>query len=165
MVYVEETPKQSHWVDRNKRTIIVCTLLILIPMATISFANWFNFYQYQLWPELDPYYEPEYNVTVWIAPEEEEFFLHTDFYGSESDLYAGLNRLSGHGIRVAPYDDVDNWFHLYTAPENMNHFWVKIYFEQDPDAPFIVERVDLGMKMTTQLLGREISILIEPYQV
>jgi hypothetical protein len=66
---------------------------------------------------------------------------------------------------VEPLDDEENWFHLYTPPENMVTFWVKIYFEQDPDAPFVVERVDLGMKMTTQLLNREISILIEPYQV
>ncbi len=165
MVYVEEAPKQSHWVDRNKRTIIVCTLLILIPMSTVSFANWFYWYQYQLNPELDPTYSPSHNLTVWIAPDDEEFHLHIDFYGSESNLYAGVNRFCGLGIRVEPFDDEVNHIHLYTLPEDIVHVWIKVYFEQDLDAPFVVERVDLGMKMTTQLLGREISILIEPYQV
>lgn len=115
-------------------------------------------------PELDPYYEPEYSLTVWIAPEEEEFILYVDIYASEQDAYSMVNRYHGLGIRVEPLDDEQNNLRLYTVPEGRLNVWVKIYFDEDTQEPFIILRLDIEQQITTTLLNREISLLLEPLQ-
>ncbi|MFW9842960.1 MAG: hypothetical protein ACFFEV_00090 [Candidatus Thorarchaeota archaeon] len=160
---MEEQSRQRHWLVRKKKEIMVVALLVLIPVAVVRIANWYYWFQLELHPELDPTYEPSHNMTVWIQPDDEEFFLHLDFYGSEDDLYAKENRYCGYSIRVAPLDEERNDCHLYTIPENSLHVWVKIYFTDEIGDPFIVQRIEIGQRITTQLLGREISILIEPY--
>ena len=159
---MEEAPAKRRWFHRNRRPIAVIILLILIPPTTVYAINLINQIILENNPELDPFYEPEYNLTVWIAAEETEFHLHLDFYGSEQDLYSEVNRFSGFSIRVEPYDNEENNLYLYTIPRNQLSIWVKIYFDEDTEEPNIIVEIEMGKKLTTQLLGREISILVEP---
>ena len=161
---MEESSNLKKSVSGYKKQIVIFLLLILIPIATIELVNQIYWFQRQMNPELDPYYEPNHNVTVWILPDDEEFWLHLDFYESETNLYAEENHYSRHSIRVEPLDDEENHYHLYTTPDNLVYVWVRIYFTDDPGDPYIVQRVEIGRRITTELLGREISILIEPYQ-
>lgn len=163
LVAMEEIQEQRHWLTNNKRPIVVVILLILIPIANFYFANWFYWYQWELNPELDPLYKPSHNMTVWIQPDDEEFHLHLDFYGSEDDLYAEVNRFSGYTIRVEPFDDEKNDCLLYTIPDDALYVWVRIYFTNEEGDPFLVQRLEMGRKITTELLSREISILLVPY--
>lgn len=161
---MEDIAEHRHWIDRNKRPIIVFMLLILIPIATVRISNWFYWYQLEQHPELDPTYEPSHNITVWILPDDEEFHLHLDFYGSEDDLYGEENRYIGTAIRVEPFDAEKHDSILYAIPDATLYVWVRIYFTDDEGDPFIVERVEIGRKLTTQFLNHEISILLVPYQ-
>ncbi len=161
---MEEIPVNRGWLHRNRKPIAVVILLILIPPITVSTINvMYNIYLSNN-PELDPCYEISHSLTVWIAPGEEEFHLYLDFYGSEQDVYSEDNRYSGLSIRVQPLDDEENNIYLYTIPESLLSVWVKIYFDQGTKEPCIILRIDLGQKITTTLIGREISILVEPYQ-
>ena len=161
---MEEAQINRGWIHRNRKPIAVVILLILIPPITVYTINvMYNIYRDNN-PELDPYYEISHSLTVWIAPGEEEFHLHLDFYGSEQDVYSEVNRYSGLSIRVQPLDDEENKIYLYTIPESLLSVWVKIYFDQDTEEPCIILRIDLGQKITTTLISREISILVERYQ-
>lgn len=161
---MEEAPVNMGWFHRNRKPLAVVILLILIPPITVYTINaMYNIYLDNN-PELDPTYEISHSLTVWIAPREEEFHLHLDFYGSEQDVYSEINRYSGLSIRVQPLDDEEKKIYLYTIPESLLSVWVKIYFDQSTKEPCIILRIDLGQKITTTLIGREISILVEPYQ-
>ena len=100
---------------------------------------------------------------MWIKSESEEFTLHLDFYGSEDNLNAEVNRYSGYQIRVEPSDAERNDCLLYTIPDGTLYVWVRIYFTNEEGDPFLVQRIEMGYKITTELLGREISILLVPY--
>ncbi len=158
---MEDSQAKRGWISKNRKSIAAIILLIMIPqfvVYTINLAN--NIYR-DAHPELDPYYEPEYNLTVWIAPEDEEFILHVDIYASEQDAYSRVNRYHGLEIRVEPFDNEKNDFHLYTVPEGLSNVWVKVYFDYDTQEPFIILRLDMGQQLTTTLLNREISLLLE----
>lgn len=159
---MEEAPANRRWFHRNRRPIAVIILLILIPPTTVYAIDLINRIILENNPELDPSYEPEYSLTVWIASEETEFHLHLDLYGSEQDLYSEVHRFCGLSIRVEPYDNEKNYLYLYEIPRNQLSIWVKIYFDEDTEEPNIVVEIEMGKKLTTQLLGREISILVEP---
>ncbi|MGY5881293.1 MAG: hypothetical protein RTV31_13655 [Candidatus Thorarchaeota archaeon] len=159
---MEDSQGKRGWIARNRKPIAVIILLIIIPQFVVYSINLANRMYRDAHPELDPYYEPEYNLTVWIAPEDEEFTLHVDIYASEQDAYSRVNRYHGYGIRVEPLDDEKNDLHLYTVPEGLLNVWVKIYFNYDTQEPFIILRLDIEQKITTTLVGREISLLMEP---
>ena len=160
---MEDISEQPHWVVRNKRPIIVLVLLIVVPIATARISNWFYWYQMELHPEWDPTYEPSHNMTVWIKPESEEFTLHLDFYGSEDDSYAEVNRYIGSGIRVEPGDAERHDHLLYAIPDDILSVWVRIYYTRDEGDPFVVHRLEIGHTFQTEFLGREFSILLVPY--
>jgi hypothetical protein len=159
---MEDSHDKRGWISRNRKTIAVIILLIMIPQFVIYTINLANQIYRDAHPELDPFYEFEYNLTVWIAPENEEFTLHVDIYASEQDAYSRVNRYHGYGIRVEPLDNEKNDLHLYTVPEGRLNVWVKVYFDYDTQEPFIILKLDMGQKITTTLLDREISILVEP---
>jgi hypothetical protein len=161
---MEDSQNQRGWISRNRRPIAAIILLIVIPQLTINVANLAYWAYMDANPELDPYYEPEYSLTVWITPEEEEFILHVDIYATEQDAYSMVNRYHGLGIRVEPTDDEQNDLHLYTVPEGRSNVWVKIYFNEATQEPFIIFRLDIEQQTTTTLLGREISLLLEPLE-
>ena len=150
------------WLYKNRKPLAVIILLLIIPQIAISAINLvYNQYMRDN-PELDPMYEPSYNLTVWIAPEDEEFALHLDFYSSEQDAYSKTNRYEGHGFTVEPLNDDEYFGPMYMIPENIVSIWVKLYFNEETEEPFIILRVELLQKITTSLLSREISILVEP---
>lgn len=159
---MEEAPANRRWFHRNRRPIAVIILLILIPPITVYAINLIDRIILENNPELDPLYEPEYNLTVWIAPEETEFDLHLDLYGSEQDLYSEAHRFCGFSFRVEPYDNEEYNLYLYTVPRNQLSIWVKIYSDQDTKEPNTIVEIEMGKKLTTQLLGHEIGILVEP---
>ncbi len=162
MYNVEEAPAGRGWLHKNRRLIAVIILLLLIPPVTVYAINLIDRIILENNPELDPTYDWEYSLTVWIAPEEEEFFLHVDFYDSEQDASSKVNRHEGIGIRVEPYENEENNLYLYAVPEDRLSLWVKIYFNEHTQEPNIIVRIDMGIKLTRHLLGREITILMEP---
>ena len=159
---MEQGQTRREWLHGSRKIVAVIVLLIVVPQIVVYAVNVVSWINLENNPELDPFYEPEYNLTVWIAPEEEEFILHVDFYDSEQDALSKVNRHDGIGIRVAPSDNVKNNLNLFTVPENRLSLWVKIYFDQHTEEPNIIVRVEMGIKVTTHLLAREISILVEP---
>jgi hypothetical protein len=159
---MEEMPTKKGWLCRNRKLIAVIILLIIVPQLIVYAIDLANQIYRQEHPELDPFYEPEYSLTVWIAPEEETFTLHLDFYGSEQDAYAMTDWYSRDGIVVEPQDNEKNDLCLYTLPENTMSVWVKVYFDDATEEPNVILRVDMRAKAIVHLLGREISILIEP---
>ena len=159
---MEESTSQTGFTNRHKKLIAIVIVLIMGPPLAVNAINNANRIYLENNPELDPFYEPEYSLTVWIAPETEEFWLHLDFYGSEQDAYSKVNRFEGHGIRVEPLDDEENDSHLWAVPVDIVSVWVKIYFDQETEEPFIILRIDLHQQKNATLQGHEISILIEP---
>ena len=159
---MEEEPIPRHWVYRNRKPIVAILLLIFIPPSLVFGIGLVNKMYQENHPELDPWYEPEYNLTVWIAPEQEEFHLHLDFYDSEQDAYSKTNPYHRIGIRVEPGDDERNDLNLFTVPVGKSYLWVKIYFDQYTEEPYIIVRIDVGLKFTGVLLDREVSIFIKP---
>ena len=150
------------WLYRNRKIMAVIVLLIIVPQLIVYVLNVVNQMYREEHPELDPFYEPEYSLTVWIAPEEETFILHVDIYGSEQDVYAKANRYSGLQINVEPPDNEKNDLYLYNLPENTMSIWMKIYFDDATEEPNVILRIDMGVKAIAHLSNREISILIEP---
>lgn len=161
---MEDSQDRRGWISRNRRPIAAIILLIVIPQLVIYGINLAYWIYMDANPELDPMYEPEFTLTVWITPEEEEFTLHLDIYPSEQDAYSMVNRYHGLGIRVEQFDDEQNDLHLYTVPVDSLYIWVKIYFNEDTQEPFIILRLDIIQRLTTSLLGREISLLLEPLE-
>ena len=159
---MEDESINSGWFHSNRKSIAVILLLILVPVTFAYGIDVMNRMYRENHPELDPWYEPEYNLTVWIAPEQEEFILHLDFYDSEQDAYSKTNPYHRLGIRVEPGDDERNDLNLFTVPVGKSYLWVKIYFDQDTEEPNLIVRIDVGQKFNGVLVGREISILIEP---
>ncbi|MGY5859611.1 MAG: hypothetical protein RTU63_09585 [Candidatus Thorarchaeota archaeon] len=159
---MDESPSKKGFSDKHKKLIAIFTVLIIGPPLVVNVINNANRMYLENNPELDPFYEPEYSLTIWIAPETEEFYLHLDFYGSEQDAYSKANRFEGHGIPVRPLDDEENNSHLWAVPVDIVSLWVKIYFNQETEEPFVILRIDFHQMKTTTLQGREISILIEP---
>jgi hypothetical protein len=161
---MEDSQSKSGWISRNRKPIAAIILLIIVPQIAISTINLAYWAYLDANPELDPTYEPEYTLTVWIAPEEEEFTLYVDIYASEQDAYSMVNRYEGHGIRVEQFDDEQNNLLFYAVPVGRLNVWVKIYFDEDTQDPFIILRLDIEQTITTTLLSREISLLLEPLQ-
>ena len=146
---------------KNRKPIAVAILLILIPLGTIVSIN--VMYDIIRSNEPDPYSDISHSVTIWITPEEEEFRLHVDFYGSEQDAYSKTNRYSGVHLTVEPLDDDEYTIYLWTIPEDLSRVWVKIYFDLVTEEPNIIGDIEIGKITTAQLLNREISFLMEPW--
>jgi hypothetical protein len=159
---LEEASAKRGWVHRNSKVITVVILLTIMPQIIVYTINIITQINLENNPELDPYYEAEYNLTVWIAPEEKEFILNLDIYGSEQDAYSKVNKYHSIGIRVEPFDNEKNDLHLFNVPKDRLSVWVKVYFNEDTEEPNIIVQIGMGSKITTHLLGREISILIVP---
>ena len=157
---MEDSSKKSEWVYRHRRKIAVIVSLYIAFNLVVILPRLIM----QLYPEHEPYSEPSHSFTVWILPEDVEFHLHLDVYLSEQDAAERVNRLVGKTIRVQPLDDEQNDGFLDTLSQDVLSVWVKIYFNQDTEEPFIIHRVDLGQRTTTSLQGREISILMEIWQ-
>lgn len=161
---MEETPPKRDWFHRNRKLVAVAILLVLGPPIAIRMINDISFYMIN--PNLDGYTEPKHTLTVWILPSNEEFHLHLDFYSSEQDAYISEseNRIIGCALRVEPLDDEENNILLYRLPENSMSVWVKIYLDNETQDPNIILELELGRKVTTYLVGHEISLLLEIYQ-
>ena len=153
---MEESQESRGWFYNNRKLVASLLIIIISFQATTIFVQLTN-------PPLIEDNEPNYSLTVWILPDEEEFHLHLDFYISEHYATDGIDRLSGTSIRVDPFDEEQNDAVLYGVPEGLMRVWVKIYFDEETQEPFIIRRLDLGEKITTTLLGRDISILWEPW--
>ncbi|TFG09839.1 hypothetical protein EU538_03705 [Candidatus Thorarchaeota archaeon] len=74
-----------------------------------------------------------------------------------------MNRLQGIQFEVQPSDDEEHSFFLINLPEDLPGFWVRIGFDVHDVQSFVTLKVDVGQKAATSLLGREISILTQPY--
>jgi hypothetical protein len=159
---MEDSQEKRGWISRNRKPIAAIILLLMIPQLAINVINLAYWSYLDANPELDPTYEPEYTLTVWIAPEEEEFTLYTDFYPSEQDAYSKVNRYEGNGVHVEQVDDEEHSTLIYAVPVGRLYIWVKLYFNEDTQEPFIILRLDIEQTTTTTLLGREISLLLEP---
>ena len=153
---MEESQESRGWFYNNRKVVAGLIIIIISFQVTTIFLQITN-------PPLPDNGVPNYSLTVWILPEEEEFYLHLDFYISEHYAADGIDRLSGYTIRVSPGDNEQNDAVLYGVPEGLSRVWVKIYFDEETQEPFIIHRLDLGQKITTTLLGRDISILWEPW--
>jgi len=158
---MEDTSVTKGRLHRNRKPIAVVILLILIPTVTIVSIN--VMYDIIRSNEPEPYSDISHSVTIWIAPEEEDFALHVEFYGSEQDAYSETNRYVGVHLTVETLDDDEFTFYLWQIPEDLSRVWVKIYFDLATEEPNIIGDIEIGKMTTAQLLNREISFLIEPW--
>lgn len=158
---MEDTTVTKGRLRKNKKPIAVVILLILIPTGTIVSIN--VMYDIIRSNEPEPYSDISHSVTIWIAPEEEEFRLHVDFYGSEQDAYSKTNRYISAHLTVEPLDDDEITIYLWQIPEDITRVWVKIYFDLATEEPNIIGDIEIGKMTTAQLLNREISFLMEPW--
>jgi hypothetical protein len=153
---MEDSQESRGWIYRNRKLVAGLMVIFVLFQVTTVVINIVN-------PRDTNDWIPDYSLTVWILPDLEEFHLHLDFYSSEQNAYQKIDRFFGRSIRVEPLDDEKNVGPVYFLPENLLSVWVKIYFDQDTEEPFIIMHLELQQKITTTLLGREISILWEPY--
>ncbi len=154
---MEDATSNRGFADRHKK-LVALSFIVLVGFGLI----------YLVLPRVVsflplPAENPSYSFTVWIAPEEEEFWLHLDIYGSEYDAENMINRYSGHGIRVEPMDNERNDGFLYNVPENLLSVWVKIYFDEDTQEPNLIINIGIANRVTVVLEERQISMLIEPW--
>jgi hypothetical protein len=151
---MEEMPTRGEWLRKNRKPLAVIVIMfILIPTSIVV---------YNYGSDGDTEYEISYSVTIWIAPEEEEFAVHLEFYGTQQFAQEQVNKLQGIEFDVQSTDDEEHTFALINLPEGFSGFWVRIYFDSQ-DEPFTILNAGIGFITTTSLLGREISIQIEPF--
>ncbi|MFW9807527.1 MAG: hypothetical protein ACFFFK_12430 [Candidatus Thorarchaeota archaeon] len=152
---MEEPPAKGDWLHRNRRPVTVIIIISFVFPAVIVVHNFSN--------NPNTEYELSHSLTVWIAPLEEEFSMYLEFYTSQQDAEEEVDKLQGIVFEVQPSDDEEHNFYLINLSENLLGFWVRICFDSHDNEPFTILYVDLGQKTTTSLLGREISILIQPF--
>jgi len=153
---MEELPTRGEWLRKNRRPLAVIVIMfILFPTAIVL---------YNSSSDGNTEYEISYSVTVWILPLEEEFSVHLGFYGTQQNAEEQVNRLHGFIFAVQPTSNEEHIFYLTNLPEGFSGFWVRMYLSDDSDS-FTIINADIGYNTTTSVLGREISILIEPFQV
>jgi hypothetical protein len=152
---MEEPPAKGDWLHQNRRPVAVIISIFVVFSAVIVVHNFSN--------NTDTEYELSYSLTVWIAPLEEEFSMYLDFYISQQNAEEEVDNLQGIGFEVQPSDNEEHNFFLANLPENLLGFWVRICFDSHDNDLFVIFYVDTGQKTTTTLLGREISILIQPF--
>ena len=150
---MEESPDK-----RSYKELIACIVVVSIILVSFQVVNLLNNQTL-----LHANEEISHSLTVWIAPGEEEFHLHLDFYGSENDAYSKTNSFSRLSIRVEPLDAEENQVYLHTIPENLLFVWVKIYINQETEEPNVILNLELGVKANTDLQGHEIGVLLEPW--
>ncbi|MDH4212923.1 MAG: hypothetical protein OEV85_03285 [Candidatus Thorarchaeota archaeon] len=126
------------WVDRHRK-LVALIIIVLVGSGLINL----------ILPRVVPFLplpseNPSYSFTAWIAPEDQEFILHLDFYGSEQDAENKINRYFGYGIRVEPMDNERNDGYFYNLPENLLSAWVKIYFDEDTEEPRLIIDIRIG---------------------
>jgi len=152
---MEETSAKRGWFHTNRKSIAVIVIIFIVVPSVIIIPNLIN--------DNEPEYELSYSLTVWILSLEEEFDLHLDFYSSQQDAEDRVNRLQGIICGISPLADEEHSFPLINLPEDLLGMWVRICLESYDGAPYVVFSSNIGQKTTTSLLGREISILIQPY--
>ena len=155
---MEEVSVKKGRLYRNRKPIAIVILIILVPLVSIYAINTII-----LDNNPEPYADISHSLTIWITPEEEEFTLYVDFYGSEQDAYSETNRYSGVQLSVNPVNDGEYQILLWTIPEDILKVWVKIYFDGAAEEPNIIGDIEMGKTTMFQLLGREISFLMEPW--
>lgn len=157
---MDEAPVNRGYLHEHRKTIAVVILLILIPGITVYTIG----IMLDNNAEPEPYDEISHLLTVWIAPEDDEFELRLDFYGSEQDASSEANRYSYLIFSVVPASDEEHRFGLFKLPKTLPSVWVKMRFGSSTEEPSVTIRADMGTKTSTQLLGRGISIILEPWQ-
>jgi len=152
----EEISTRGEWLRKNRRPLAILVLLFVLFSISIGLYNYNN--------DGNAEYEISYSVTVWVLPLEEEFAIHLEFYGTQQNAEEQVNRLHGFIFAVQPTSNEEHTFYLTNLPEGFSGFWVRMYLSDDSDS-FTIINADIGYNTTTSVLGREISILIEPFQV
>lgn len=152
---MEELPEKKGLVHKNRKPIAVIVFMVFVVPLAIIIPNLSNDSLSEL--------EPSHILTVWILPEEEEFQLHFGFYVSEQYAEEQVNSLVETSIGIQSLDDDEHFLHLINIPENLLSVWVRLCFDTYDDAPYTVLRIDIGQTKTITLVGREISILVQPY--
>ena len=152
---MEEASAKRGWFHTNRKSIAVIVIIFIVVPSVIIIPNLIN--------DNESEYELSYSLTVWILSLEEEFDLHLDFYSSQQDAEDRVNRLHGIIFEIQPLAPEEHSFPLINLPEGLLGMWVRICFDSYDGAPYVVFSSYIGQKTTTSLLGREISILIEPW--
>ena len=149
-------PTRGEWLRKNRRPLAVIVIMFILFPTSIVLYNYSNDGIIE--------YEIAYSVTVWILPLEEEFSVNLQFFGTRQNAEEQANWLQWLNFDVQPSSDEEHTFHLANLPEGFSGFWVRMFLSDDSDS-FTILNADVGYKTTTSLLGHEISILIEPFQV
>jgi hypothetical protein len=152
---MEEIPAKGGWLYRNRKPMAVIIIMAIVFPFAIVISN--------LSYDSDTEYELSYSLTVWILPLEEEFAVHLDIYSSQLNAVEQVNKFQGIQFEVQPSDEEEHNFFLVNLPDDLLGFSVRISFDSQDDKPFTILKVDIGQKATTSLLGREISMRIQPY--
>ena len=152
---MEETSAKRGWFHTNRKSIAVIVIIFIVVPSVIIIPNLIN--------DNESEYELSYSLTVWILSLEEEYDLHLDFYSSQQDAEDRVNRLLGIIFEIQPLAAEEHSFPLINLPEGLLGMWVRICLNSHDGAPYVVFSSYIGQKTTTSLLGREISILIEPW--
>lgn len=152
---MEETSAKRGWFHTNRKSIAVIVIIFIVVSSVIIIPN--------LIDDNESEYELSYSLTVWILSLEEEFDLHLDFYSSQQEAEDRVNRLIGIIFGIQPLAPEEHSFPLINLPEGLLGMWVRICLDSYDGAPYVVFSSNIGQKTTTSLLGREISILIEPW--
>jgi hypothetical protein len=108
--------------------------------------------------------EFSHSLTIWVTPATNASDLRLDFYGSEQDASSDLNRYCGSIITITASAADGVTVYLDQIPKSLPSVWVKMYFGGSTEERTVTLQVEMGVKATAQLLGREISILLEPWQ-
>ncbi len=152
---MKETSAKRGWLHRNRKSIAVIVIMFIVVPSVIIIPNLIN--------DNESEYELSYSLTVWILSLEEEYDLHLDFYRSQQDAENRVNRLQGIIFEIQPLAAEEHSLFLINLPEDLQGMWVRICLDSYDGAPYVVFSSNIGQKTTTSLLGREISILIEPW--
>ena len=152
---MEETSDKRGWFHTNRKSIAVIVIIFFVVPSVIIIPDLIN--------DNESEYELSYSLTVWILPLEEEFDLHLDFYSLHQDAEDRVNRLHGIIFEIQPLAPEEHSFPLINLPEGILGMWVRICLDSYDGAPYVVFNSNIEQKTTTSLLGREISILIEPW--
>jgi hypothetical protein len=158
---MEETQAKGEWLHRNRKSVAMISIMFIVFPFVIVVYN----ITYNISNNSETDYELSHSLTVWIAPLEEEFAMHLDFYSSQQNAEEQVDRLLGTAFEVQPSDDEEHNLFLINLPEDSLGFWVRICFDSHDNEPFTILNVDIGRKETTSLLGRQFSILIQRYYV
>lgn len=89
-------------------------------------------------------------------------FINFHFYNSETDILTGGSSFYGLGCRLDPSDSIQEFRFSIEIPWNIQSMWVKVYFDQPfGEPPSVIRSISIGQGISFELLGIEISLIIE----